>query len=142
MSITENGATFAFLSLSDYELLEGAIRANTITFLKGKIEECKLTPADSFVAWREARPDIVLKDQVYTYARHTREGARKALERSLTKGGASAEKVTEIIDLYDIENAGNLAAALLGFENRVPMGRMKSVEANPTSPNGSPSLPS
>lgn len=119
-SHTENGVTFGYLGLKEYETLENAVRSNSIAFLRSRAEEFKLKDVDKFVAFRDARPDIVERGQVYHYAAGTSEGIRKTIGMALEKVGVtSVEKLGEVLDSYGILDLGNLAAHLLGFEQRV-----------------------
>jgi hypothetical protein len=131
--ILENGVEFVGLSMNEYEAVERKLRASRDAFTKEKIERCGLKGMEAYAAWKDSGTANITANDVYGYVRETRDGAVAVLEKSLELGGVPAEDRKQIISTYNVVDAGNLAAALLGFERRVPFTiAVEAKETNPT----------
>jgi hypothetical protein len=113
----ENGVTFAYLGMDDFDKLAAALKAQSVAEINAQLEAIKppLPPAQRFQLFREQRPDRVTASEMWAYVK-TADGARAALNQSLLVAGTPSPD--KVIAEYDISNAGNLAAHLLGFEHR------------------------
>lgn len=113
-TIKEGDITFAYLGITDVEAIEAAIREENTKALNAQFDAIKdLTPADRMALWAQYRPERVSVNDIYAYATNSRTGIIATLTMAAKKAGSSGELS------LDLPNAGNLAAHLLGLEDRI-----------------------
>lgn len=129
-TIIEQGVAFAYLDLNDLESLEALALSESQSALRSQIESMPdLTPQQKMQLWVQYAQTRISVEELQYWCAHTRRGIDATLKAALEKAGTKAASLT-----YDIVSAGNLAAHLLGLENRIPFEEVRVLAKQPPTP--------
>lgn len=111
---------FPRLLMREYAVLENQVRSNHAAKVRQWADESGLRGKDRAEYFAQNDAMFVTDGMVAGYLR-TNDGARKALELSLTKAGKTPEQIVALFEGREALDAFNLAMALVGFALRVTL---------------------